>query len=1128
MMTNLLTIGLKKAGNGKTFRIMKIAILLMMTGVHICYANESYSQETLLSIRADNKTIKDVFEEIESKSEYIFFYYDGILDVNRNVNIHVNNQPLNKILDELFNNTDNTYHIKGRQVYISPKSYEEQPPFSVKGKITDARNGEILIGVSVVIKGTGTGTVSDINGDYTIPVSGKNTQLVFSYIGFTDIEETVGERTVIDVKMSAATSSLDEIVVVGYGKQKKLSVTGALSQIGTEEILRVSTPNMANAIAGRIPGIITRQSSGEPGYDAAQVYIRGLASFGNTNPLILIDGVERDMNQINSQEVESFTILKDASATAVYGARGANGVILINTKRGKTGKPSVILRSEAAVLTALRLPEYINGQEYALLMNEALAFNGQALRWSEDEIRKYGDGSDPYLYPNVNWTDAVLKNNTWQTINNLTVTGGTDIIRYYLNVGYTLQEGLYKQDSENKFNTNAKISRYNFRNNIDVNLARNFVLTLGLGAIIQNGNYPGFSSGDILHSLRIISPIAYPIRNPDGSLGGAQSYVGWNPYGRATQSGYSTQDRSTLQANFAANWELDFITRGLSARGLMAYDRIGNTNNVRYKNFGVKRYMGKDSVTGEDLYSPWFREEQPMGYYTQNESNRAMYLEAQINYDRTFAEKHNVTGMLLFNQREYVNLNAGNSEDNIPYRRRGYAGRLTYAFDGRYLAEMNFGYNGSENFPKGKRYGFFPSASLGWIVSNESFMQLEFLNRLKIRGSYGLVGNDQIGRRFLFLSTINTQGQYYYFGEQQRTWNGMEENKIGNPDVTWEESTKTDFGLDIGLFKDKLSLQIDIFNEYRKKILLQRETIPRLTGIYPWSIPYGNVGEVKNKGLDALLEIRDGTRAGFFYSFQGNFTFARNEVVENDEPYPAYPYLSGKGKRLYQYWGFIADGFFKNLEDIDASPYQSFGTVRPGDTKYRDINGDGVIDSYDQLPIGYARIPEISFGFGGTVGYKNFDISIFFTGAANTSMNIAGFGMWPFYDGLGSNNILKEYYDSRWTPDNPNAKYPAVDIGNNPNNAASAPAPTATTSAPASSLYMKNANYLRLRNAEMGYTLPKKAVSKCHLGNVRFFLNGMNLYTWDHLKFRDPESNDEIGGYPLQRSINLGLQIDFN
>ena len=985
----------------------------------------------------------------------------------------------------------------------------------ISGKVTDD-TGQAISGATVSVKKRGEATVTtDAEGQFSITALPIDT-LLLTHVGYEPQEIPVGNRIVFTVVMTVSASMMDEIAVVGYGTQRKITVTGAQSTISVRDVERASTPSLSNAIAGKMPGIITRQSSGEPGADAAQVFIRGLSTFGNNSPLILIDGVERNMNQINAQEIESFTILKDASATAVYGVRGANGVIIINTKRGVVGKPEITFRTETASLTALRLPDYISGGEYALLMNEARDFQGLDPRWSDEEIVKFFDQTDPYLYPDADWTASVLNKKTWQTINNLSVTGGSEIIKYYTNVGYTLQNGIYKQDPANKYNTNANVKRYNFRSNVDINLAQNLTMQLGIGGIIQNGNYPGASSGQIFDMLRVISPIAYPVLNPDGTPGGASTYIGGNPWGLATQSGYSTQDHTTLQATFGGRWDLSsLLLEGLSVRGLFSYDRYALTNNVRTKEFEVKRYLGKDPETGEDRYSTPFREEKPLGYAIANAGNRAIYMEGQINFERTF-DAHYLTAMLLYNQRDYVDLTAGSSIQNLPFRKQGISGRLTYAFHDRYLAEVNFGYNGSENFPKGKRFGFFPAFSAGWVVSNESFWNWELVNHFKIRGSHGKVGNDQIGQRFLFLNTINTAGQSYLFGPDQQLYYGMEENQIGNDRITWERATKNNLGIDVGLLNDKVTLQVDAFNEHRSGILMRRSTVPDVAGFFPWSIPYANIGVMKNKGVDALLEVRNATTSGWMYTFRGNFTFAKNEIVENDEPERRYPYLSSRGLAVGTHHTYIAEGFFESEEDIKAWPHQTFSIARPGDVKYRDINGDGIVDSYDRVPVGYPRLPQMSFGFGGTVAYKWLDFSMYFTGAAQSSIFLSGYSMWPFYDGEGVNNVLREYYDNRWTPDRTDALYPAIDRGNNPNNFLN------------STIWLRNGNYLRLRNAEIGFNLPEDVVRRLHVKDLRLFINGMNLYTWDHVKIIDPESNDGTGGYPLQRSFNFGVQINFN
>lgn len=983
-----------------------------------------------------------------------------------------------------------------------------------------SEKGEVLPELTVRQKNGPAFTNTDKNGIFQIRVPAEDT-LILSHVGYDTKEVPVAGKRVLDIVLSISQAALKDVVVVGYGTQKKISVTGAVSSIPVSELQQTATPSLSNAIGGKIPGIITRQSIGEPGYDAASVFIRGLSTWVNSAPLILVDGVERSMDNINAQEIESFTILKDASATAVYGVRGANGVILINTKRGKAGKPTVTFRSESAELQSLRLPQYINSFEYASLMNEAQAYDGQAPRWTPDQLQKYKDGSDPNFYPDVDWTKTVLRNTTGQSINNLSVNGGSDIIRYFTNVGYTLQNGIYKEDKANPYPTNAGIKRYNFRSNVDVNLSKSLTMQLGIGGIIQSGNYPGGgSSYDIFNTLRIVPPFAFPVLNPDGTVAGSPAYPGsvynQNPWGEVTQSGYSTQDRSTLQGTFGAKWDLSkMVTKGLSVNGKFSYDRYSEIDNNRPKLYTVEQYLGKDPGTGEDLYN-LIREEQPMSYGVASTSNRAIYQELQLNYERSI-QKHTVSAMVLYNQRDYVDLTSTTSLENLPYRQQGIAGRATYDFANRYLAEFDFGYNGSENFAPGKRFGFFPSISGGWVISNEKFWHVKAVNNLKIRGSHGKVGNDQVGGpRFLYLTTVNTAGQSYEFGQNQEVYSGIDENITGNVNASWEVDTKNNIGLDADLFDSKITIQVDAYNEKRTGILMQRATVPDLTGFYPWSLPYGNLGIVKNKGIDGLITFKNTTSGGFYYSFRGNFTFARNSIIENDEPALKYPYLSQKQHPIGQPFGLVADGLYKDQEDIAKSPRSSFVTnVRPGDIKYRDINGDGVIDAYDEVAIGYSRTPEISYGLGGTIAYKGFDLSLYFTGAAHTSIFLDGYSMWPFYDGEGQDNVLKEYYNNRWTPQTPNAKYPAIDEGNNPNNFQT------------STLWMRNGDYIRLKTAEIGYSFSRRLMGRLGISKLRLFANGTNLLTWDHVKIIDPESENGSGNYPLQRILNGGLQVDF-
>lgn len=999
---------------------------------------------------------------------------------------------------------------------------QAQSQRQITGRVMDEA-GELLIGVNVFEVGTSNGAVTDINGTYTIRVTTANPILRFTYVGFQELEVKVGNQGILDVSLTEDIEALDEVVVIGYGSQTKATLTGSISQVSTQVIERVASPTLSTTLGGMMPGMITRQSSGEPGYDSAELLIRGIGTWtGNRQPLILVDGVERDINIINSQEIESFTILKDASATAVYGVRGANGVILINTKRGKIGKPKVSLRTEFANLTGLRFPDYINGFEFASLMNEAVLHGTDStdnLPWSEGDLLNFKNGSDPYSYPSVNWTDEVLKRNAFQTINNLSISGGNDIVRYFVNVGYTMKEGLYKRDPQYKYNTNSMSSRYNFRSNVDVNLSRDLIAELGLGGIIEDRTYPGHGAPMIFNSMKKISPINFPKQNPDGSPGGGVSYLQDNPWALSTQSGYDKQFRNTLQGTFRLRWDLSqLVTQGLAVSAKFSYDFYYFNSTVRRIDYEVKQYLGRDEVTGEDRYNV-VRPQGSMGYYTvQDPNNRSYYYETAVNYERRF-DKHLFSGLFLFNRNDHIHLSAGSSMYNLPYRRQGWVGRATYDFDHRYLLEFNFGFNGSENFPEGNKYGFFPSGSMGWVISNEQFWNQDVVNHLKFRGSYGLVGNDQIGGdRFLFLSSVNKAVNGYFYGMSQQHVEGWTEDKIGVSNVTWETAKKLDLGFDLEMFNGMISLQADYFNENREGILLRRGVVPNITGMTSNQIPWANLGKVKNRGFDGKIEIRKTTDNGFYYMITGNATLAKNKIIEDDSPIPKYDYQNSRGKRIDQPFGLVALGFFKDQEDIDNSPRQNFmAVVRPGDIKYKDVNDDGVIDDFDKVAIGYARTPELMYGFGGTVAYKGFDMTLNFTGAARTSTFLDVEGMWPFQLEYPNYNVMREYYDNRWIDgvDNSDAKYPAVINGNNPNNYRT------------STLYLKDASYLRLKVAEIGYNFKKSVTQSLSVEGLRLFVNGTDLLTFDKLKVIDPESNYGTGGYPRQSVVNFGAQINF-
>ena len=989
----------------------------------------------------------------------------------------------------------------------------------VTGKITAADTQEPIIAAGIQLRASNIGTISDLNGDYSIVVTDSKGVLTISAVGYRAVSVEVGDRQVINVSLEPDVESLEDAVVIGYGTQKKATITGSLTTVDSKLLTQNTVPSLSNAIGGIVPGIITRAGSGEPGYDGATILIRGLGTWVNASPLILVDGVERDINLINSEEIESFSVLKDASATAVYGMRGANGVVLITTKKGQVGKPKITFRTEQTHLRGLRFPNYIEGWEFATLMNEACQVGGVAIPWSDEEIEKFRDGSDPYLYPSVNWTEEVLKKNAFQSINNLSVTGGNETVRYYVSVGFTSQSGLFKEDPSYDYRTNSLSQRYNFRSNVDINLTRNLSLSLGLAEIIEDRTYPGTPAYDIFNSLRITSPISFPIRNPDGSFGGGNtSYEQINPYVLTTNSGFSRQFRSTTQGTFGAKWDLYFITPGLQLEGNFSYDHWYFNEVTRNKVPEIKKYLGPDPVTGEDRYTT-IRDESPMGYRTAfNSSNRAFYTDVRLNYNRSF-NNHNVSALAMFNRRDYQDITAGNSTANLPYRRQGWAGRIQYNYKQKYLLDFNFGYNGSENFARGHRYGFFPAASAGWVPSLENWWNIKWFNHLKIRGSYGLVGNDAVGgERFYYISTVNKTANGYLFGDSQGYMNGMAELQIGSPNATWEVSRKTDAGIDMEFFNRKLRVSADYFYEYRDHILLQRATIPDIMGAAWGDTPWANIGIMTNEGVDGQIEFTNTTRGGFYYSVRGNFTYARNKIVEDDTAYALYDYQNSRGMYVGSWLGYTAIGLFQSQEEIDNSPVQELGAYTVGDIKYKDTNKDGYINAYDREWIGRPREPQLMFGFGFTFAWKGFDLSLNFTGATLCDILIDSNSMWPFALDYPGYNVLREYYDNRFIPgaDNTNAKYPVVHNGTSSNNY------TINT------LYQHDASYLKLKTAEFGYNFPRKIYSKLGVESMRVFLNGNNIFCLDKLKIVDPESN-HLGSatYPSQRGLTLGLQLGF-
>ncbi len=983
----------------------------------------------------------------------------------------------------------------------------------VSGVVTDT-DGQSLPGVSVVVQHTTIGVTTDENGQYEIDVPEGHDVLIFSFVGMETREIEIQGRSVIDVTLEYTAIDLDEFQVVGYGWQRRESVVGAISSIDVQE-LQTPSRSISNALAGRMAGVVSIQSTGEPGFDHASFWIRGMGTFGaNRDPLILVDGIERDINAVDIEEVESISILKDATATAVYGVRGANGVVLITTKRGVDDRPSVSFRAETGFNSPTQMPQFVDAVQFAELYNEA---RGSQF-YSQEVIDNYRTNADPDLYPNVDWLDEMYSGSAGFSRYNLNVRGGSERVRYFMSGSFYNEDGMYTESDLAQYNSNINLQRYNFRSNIDISLTETTELSLGIGDILTTRNAPGATSGNIWGYAFATSPNVFPAEYSDGRASGPSFGTGENPYNLLVNSGYSDNWQNTVQSIVSLRQELDAVTEGLTGRAMFSFDKYNTSTMTRSKEVETFLAVGR----GDDGLIDFNRTREGqefLSYTSATSANRKIYFETALDYDRQFGI-HHFGGLLLYNQSSFVNTTAGDFETSLPYRHQGVAARVTYSYDNTYHIEANFGYNGSENFAAGNRFGFFPSVALGWIPSNEDFFDglNETITWLKLRGSHGFVGNDEIGggRRFVYLSTVNEGASGYNFGPSHTGHGGYSFGEIGTEGASWEEARMTNLGVEIHLFHD-LQIQADVFYEKREKIFLQRGSLPGFIGLE--TPPWVNLGVMENKGFDSSLEYM--RRFGeLSVSVRGNFSYARNKILENDQPDYLWPYRNRHGQKFGQQFGYIAVGLFESQEEIDQSPTQfGLSNLRPGDIKYLDVNGDGVIDSNDEVPLGFSTMPEIVYGFGASMFYKNIDFSFMFQGVGNVTRMIGGVPVFPFNSAnLGRSNVYEEVYHSRWTEENPSqdVMFPRLSDGPNENNFRP------------STWWQQDMSYLRLRNLEIGYTLPLTVSQRIRANDIRFFANGMNLLTFSGFKLWDPELGTNNGNvYPMSAVFNLGVSMNF-
>jgi len=996
----------------------------------------------------------------------------------------------------------------------------------VSGTVVD-ENDEPLVGVSVIEDGTQTGTSTDIDGNFYLTVKNGNSRLKFSYIGYQPYEVKVGKKINFDVHLEPKLDELDEVVVVGYGKQVKASVVGSITAIEPERLRVGHTANMQDNLAGQLAGIIAYKPSGEPGWDSSQFWIRGISSFaGGTNPLVLIDGVERSLSDLDPAEIESFSILKDASASAVYGVRGANGVILVNTKRGKIGAPSVTFRFEQAFREPSSMPEFANAADYMSLVNTLAAEKGLQ-PFTQLQIDRTRSGYDPDLYPDVDWMDAVMKDNSDSSRANLTIAGGSDFLRYSMTASWYRESGITNRDESLPYDTSTKNNKYNVRANIDMNVTKTTLVRFNVGGYIQRVRKQDTSTSEVFDYAYETPPYVHPAIYSDGTIPKVNERV--NPWAHLTQRGYRNHNYAKIEALVSVEQDLKMLLPGLKVRGLFSFDNYNASGSSRWRTPtyyapSTARDDEGNLIHGQPLntdgtkYLGHWKGIDDLGY-------QRMYFEAAANYDQVFAEKHRVGAMFLFNMTNY------DDYGTQPYRHEGIAGRFSYTFDSRYVAEFNFGYNGSENFAPGHRYGFFPSGAIGWIASNEKFWEpiSRYVNKLKFRGSIGKVGNDQLGnnaRRFAYITTVNSGAGGYRFGPTNNYYagDGIMEGEIGVDNLTWETVTKYNVGVELGLF-DMFDFQIDLFKEHRTNIFMQRKVIPTQTGFA--TNPWANYGIVDNKGIELSMEFHKAITKDLSVGLRGNLTYAKNKVVEYDEPESVKgTHRSLTGQSINTLWGYQADGLY-TADDFDEAgnlveglpvPELMANNVRPGDIKYVDRNGDGVINTKDEGYVGGVTTPRLIYGFGGNVFFKSFDFSFFFQGTGD-SHRILYVGNY-LIPGSGQGTIGNIYsnYTDAWTEENPSQDvfWPRLSYGKNAHNQQN------------STFFKKDMSFLRLKTIELGYTLPRKWTSKFGCNQTRFYVSGNDLFCVSDFKLWDPELDTNTGmKYPFTRSFMFGVELKF-
>lgn len=1096
-----------------------------------------YGQAKTFTVSLKNVTLKEVISYVEKNSQYVFFFKPEVINQSTQISVSLKNATVKQLLDKVSEQANIVYEMKERQIVLKEKKVSEQSVSQKKrllqGLVKDEQ-GNPIIGASIQLKNTGTGVITDLDGLFQIQVTDKNSVIVISYIGYVTQEISVGDRSSITVQLKEDTKSLEEVVVTAFGAtQKKETMVGAIQQVRPAE-LKVPSSSLSTSFAGRMAGVIAIQRSGQPGADGADFWIRGKSTFGDaTGVLIVLDGVEissSDLNALDPEVIESFSILKDATATAMYGTRGANGVMIVTTKSGQDLlKPIINFRLETSMSQLTSVPEMVGGVDYMKLYNEALTTRDITTGLYDDtKIRATEQGLNPLVYPNVDWYNEMFNKNAFAQRFNFNIRGGKKAVTYFMSASVKHDAGNLKSLSKDYFsyNNNINVMRYDFVNNLSIKATNTTKISLGLNVSLRDWKGPSAGVDGIFSMSREASPVDFPIVYParndkeiytlwGGMSGGIYNNGYRNPVAEYVV-GYKKQFASTVNANIRLDQDLKMVTKGLKLHVLASFKNWSKTETTRkagYNQFEIDQY---NEATGEYTLSR-VGNEQKTALNTEGAAtgDRRIFIQAYLDYKRKFGV-HDVNAMLLYNQDQLDNNKPDNLLSSLPRRKQGIAARLSYAYDDRYLAEVNFGYNGSENFAKNNRFGFFPSIALGYNISQEKFWEpiSNVISHFKLRGSYGLVGNDGINERYAYLEDIvlsSDKWKYTTGVNQNVNLQGPVWNRYYNPNLTWEVGKKLNVGFDMQLFH-QVNLNFDVFKEIRSKIYMQKvNTLPDFIGTGETKI-YENSGKMKNVGFDIALDYNKQITKDFFLSFKGTLTYAHNTILERDEPpFQLYPNLSSVGYSRGQHLVYVADGLFRDQADVDSHAEQTLGYIpQPGDIKYvdqPDANGncDGIINTNDRVYMGYPEDPEIVYGFGPSMKYKNWDFSFFFQGAARTSILMSGFH--PFGKNA-TRGVMKFIADDYWSESNPNpnAAYPRLTRDTNANNTVN------------SSYWLRNGAFLKLKNAEIGYTFKM----------FRAYLNGSNLLTFSPFKHWDPEMGGGSGmKYPTQRVFNIGIQFTF-